>query len=116
MNKALILFVIAVLTLLIYGSYAQGQTKKEAVQFSAAKATAVSAPRVEYPYEARAKGISGTGFYILHLNPQGSVVFVQIVHSSGHRILDREAVSTLKRWRFKPGPKKVRFPLTWSLP
>lgn len=43
------------------------------MSLSSAKAMEISAPRVEYPHEARAKGITGSGLYELHVNPRGLV-------------------------------------------
>lgn len=86
-----------------------------AMDLATAKAMAISAPRVEYPHEARAKGITGSGLYVMTVNEKGLVTVVTVASSSGHKILDREALVTLKRWRFRPGPTKVRMPVTWTL-
>lgn len=86
------------------------------MDLSTAKALAVSAPRVEYPYQARAKEITGSGIYVMTINPRGLVTSVKVGSSSGHAILDRQALTTLKRWRFRPGTvTKISMPVTWTL-
>ena len=97
------------------------------VQFAPANAgqkAAVSAqqwqvfnPRPDYPYEARLKHISGTGIYVLDLDPRdGHVIRTVAAQSSGHKILDDAAITTFMKWRFKPGcPPRVKVPSTWTI-
>lgn len=82
-----------------------------------AKAWAISAPRPEYPYEARSRRITGSGVVIVTLDvATGNVVDAKIEQSMGHPILDNAALSAFRRWRFKPGtPEKVRIPITYQL-
>jgi TonB family protein len=46
----------------------------------------------------------------------GAVTSVEILQSSGHKILDKAATDTFSRWRFKPGAvaPKVKTPVTWT--
>jgi TonB family protein len=68
----------------------------------AARAAAYT-PRIQYPLAALARGIHGTGMFGLHVSLQtGRVKSLEIVHSTGHAILDTAATSTLGRWLFKP--------------
>ena len=82
-----------------------------------AKALALSAPRPEYPYEARRQRTTGSGIALLSINPAtGVVVNVQIIRSTGSAALDNATVSGFRRWRFKPGTvAKVQAPITFTL-
>jgi len=65
------------------------------------------APRVKYPYEARLHGLEGRGFYAMHLRKDGTVKRVEIIQSTGHRILDQAVITGLRQWRFRPGSLDV---------
>jgi TonB family protein len=84
------------------------------VTASEAKALAMTAPRPNYPYELRARKITGSGVAKLVVDPStGSVVDVTMVQSTGSPILDNSTVSAFHRWRFKPGTvREVRMPIT----
>lgn len=56
----------------------------------------------EYPRLARQRGQEGTVLLRLSIDPEGTVLKVEIVQSSGHTLLDDAAVTSLRRWRFKP--------------
>ena len=81
------------------------------------KAFAVSAPRPDYPYEARSRHLTGSGIAIVTVDPiTGAAVDVTMAQSIGNPILDNSTVSALRRWRFKPGsPARVRIPITFLL-
>ncbi len=80
-------------------------------------ALAVYAPRPNYPYEARAHHLQGSGVAILKIDPAtGNVTNAEMAASTSIPILDDAATSTFRRWRFKPGTvSKVRIPITFSL-
>jgi TonB family protein len=80
------------------------------------QALAVYAPRPTYPYEARARRLQGSGTAILTIDPAtGNVTNAEMAVSTGVKMLDDETISTLTRWRFKPGTvKKVRIPITFT--
>ena len=84
---------------------------------SQAKASAISAPRPEYPYEARSRHITGSGVCVVTVDAgSGSVTDASMAQSIGNPILDNSAVSAFKRWRFKPGTvSKVRIPITFTM-
>lgn len=84
---------------------------------SSAKAVALSAPRPEYPYEARRLRLTGSGVAVLIVDSaSGAVTNVSIVRSTGSPILDNAAISGFRRWRFKPGTvSKVNAPITFTL-
>ena len=82
----------------------------------AAKVLAISAPRPEYPYEARRQRITGSGIALLTVNSGGDVTDVSIVQSTGSPVLDNTIVSGFRRWRFRPGTvSKVQSPITFTL-
>jgi protein TonB len=71
---------------------------------SSANAFAISAPRPEYPYEARRQKITGDGIVIMTVDPvTGNVISVSMSKTTGSAFLDNAAVTGFKRWRFRPG-------------
>ena len=75
------------------------------------------APRPDYPHEARAKHLEGQGDFVMHVRPDGTVSRVEVVHSTGHRILDRAVIRAFSQWRFRPGTvDKVALPISFSMP
>jgi len=87
------------------------------MSMSSAKAVAMSAPRPEYPYEARRSKITGSGVCVMTVDPgSGSVTSAEMAQSTGNPILDNAATSAFRRWRFKPGTvSKVRTPITFTM-
>jgi TonB family protein len=92
-----------------------GQTRLAAV--GNAKAFVLSAPRPDYPYEARSRHITGSGVAVITVDPNsGLAVDAMMEQSIGNPILDNSTVSAFRRWRFKPGtPARVRIPITFML-
>jgi TonB family protein len=92
-----------------------GQTRPSAV--GNAKAWVVSAPRPEYPYEARSRHLTGTGIAVIRVDSTtGMVVDAAMEQTIGNPILDSCAILAFRRWRFKPGtPPRVRIPITFML-
>jgi TonB family protein len=92
-----------------------GQTRLATMEN--AKAFALSAPRPDYPYEARSRHITGSGVAVITVDPNsGLAVDARMEQSIGNPILDNYAVSAFRRWRFKPGaPARVRIPITFVL-
>ncbi len=87
------------------------------LRLSSAKVFAVSAPRPEYPYEARRQRVTGDGIALLTIDPgTGNVVQATMTKSTGNQFLDSAAISGFKRWRFKPGTvASVTCPITFTL-
>lgn len=87
------------------------------MSMSSAKAVAVSAPKPEYPYEARRSKITGSGVCVMTVDTgSGSVTSADMAQSTGNAILDNAATSAFRRWRFKPGTvSKVRTPITFTM-
>ena len=92
-----------------------GQTRLAAM--GNAKAFVLSAPRPDYPYEARSRHITGSGVAVVSVDPNsGLAVDAMMEQSIGNPILDNSTVSAFRRWRFKPGtPARVRIPITFVL-
>jgi periplasmic protein TonB len=84
---------------------------------SSARVSALSAPRLEYPYEARRQKITGSGIAIITVDPvNGNVTSVAMEASTGSPVLDNAAVTGFRRWRFKPGTvSRVKSPITYTL-
>lgn len=78
---------------------------------------AIFTPAPHYPYEAREKHIEGSALVLLMVNRQtGYVTSARILKSTGHQILDDEALKAYRAWRFKPGTvSAVRIPVTFRL-
>ena len=92
-------------------------THPGALPVSSAKAFAVSAPRPEYPYEARRKKITGDGVVVMTVDPvSGNVISVSMSKTTGSPFLDNAAVTGFKRWRFRPRTvSSVTCPVTFTL-
>jgi len=88
------------------------------MNMSSAKASAVSAPRPPYPYECRAKKITGSGVCVVSVDPaSGSVTDATMAQSTGNSMLDSATLTTFRRWKFRPGTTapKVKIPITFTM-
>ncbi len=87
------------------------------MSFGAAKVFAITAPRPEYPYEARRQRATGSGVALLAIDAgTGSVTDVRMLRSTGNPVLDNATISGLRRWRFRPGTVSiVQTPITYTL-
>jgi protein TonB len=66
--------------------------------------------------------LQGTVILKVLVDTSGGVLDLRLASSSGHRILDRAAINSVRGWRFTPGmsdgrPKKmwVRVPVRFAL-
>ncbi len=59
-------------------------------------------PKPPYPMIARKRGYKGVVVLKVEILSNGRVGQVRVKRSSGHRILDRSALKTVKEWRFIP--------------
>ncbi|MEY2481812.1 MAG: periplasmic protein TonB [Verrucomicrobiota bacterium] len=84
---------------------------------SSAKVLAISAPRPEYPYEARRQRITGDGVVAMTIDPlTGRVTDVSMSKSTGNPFLDNAALTGFRKWRFKPGTvSAIKCPVTFTL-
>jgi len=63
-------------------------------------------PKPPYPEEARRKGMEGEVVLRVEVLANGWVGQIEVKCSSGHEILDRTALSTVKQWKFIPAHKE----------
>ena len=84
---------------------------------ASAEEVAISAPRPEYPYDARRHKITGSGVVVFIVDPKsGSVTNAVMAQSTGSPILDNAALRAFRRWRFKPGTAtRLKSPITFSM-
>jgi TonB family protein len=81
-------------------------------------AVAIFAPRPDYPKSARERHWTGSSCFVMDVDTKsGFVKSVEIIRSTGHKILDDEVIKTFGRWRFEPdkAAPKVKFPITFSM-
>ncbi len=74
--------------------------------------------RPDYPAEAQAQRLTGSGVFILQIDPRsGSVKSVRVETSTGHKMLDDASITAFSNLRFKPnGVRRVTNPVTFTLP
>ncbi len=65
-------------------------------------------PKPLYPRIARKRGYEGTAILNVFVGKQGYVKDITVFKSTGHRSLDRAALSCLKKWLFEPGQSNGR--------
>ena len=58
-----------------------------------------------YPLEAIRKRLEGVVTLRLSINSSGAVTGVEVIESSGHRILDQAAVNAVSRWKGTPATR-----------
>jgi TonB family protein len=60
----------------------------------------INAPRPEYPVAAQAQHITGYGVYDIWFRPEtGVVTRIDIVRSTGSKLLDQAALRAFRQWR-----------------
>ncbi len=79
-------------------------------------------PSPEYPGLARKRGYQGTVFLEVLVGKDGNVKDFRLLVSSGHPVLDKSALDSVKKWVFKPGMRGgqrvemwVRIPIRFQL-
>jgi protein TonB len=85
------------------------QSASAAVQMARPLYLSNSVPK--YPRLARKKGYEGTVVLDVLVDENGKVEDLSLFKSSGHAILDKTAISSVKKWLFEPGTigrKKVK--------
>jgi TonB family protein len=74
------------------------------------------APRPEYPQSATKQRLEGVGIAEIHINADGSVASVNMLRSTGHKILDEAALHGFLGWRFRPHSLNVvRVPIQYKM-
>ena len=77
----------------------------------------ITAPRPDYPVEARAKHITGYGLYNIWFRTETGVVsHIEILRSTGSKLLDEAALRAFRQWRARPGAvSHMKIPVTFSM-
>jgi protein TonB len=65
-------------------------------------------PPPDYPEAARRRGYEGRVILRVRVKEDGRVADLEVVRSSGHRVLDRAALQAVAGWRFVPGRRADR--------
>ena len=73
-----------------------------------------SNPPPAYPPQAKARREEGTVQLRLQVRPDGSVGEVQVQASSGSMRLDRAAIDSVKRWKFRPATRGGQAVESWA--
>src|SRR5439155_25839844 len=93
-----------VLILLLIDAPRHGFSANETRQVGSEKALAIYAPKPQYPLDARAQRIAGSGVAVLAVDPDTGVVKkAEMAASTGSSILDNAALDAFRRWKFAPG-------------
>ncbi len=71
-------------------------------------------PSPEYPEMAIFLGYQGNAIVRIKVSAQGLSKGVEILRSSGHKILDESTIKALRKWRFTPG-KQGNAPMAGSV-
>jgi len=110
-----------VLTITIFSQHAnfgatgikQGNSNLHRISEEQARALATYAPMPQYPFQARAKHLHGAGMVRVDVDRRtGYVTSARMLQSTGHQILDDEALKAFRVWRFQPGSvSAVRIPV-----
>ncbi len=69
---------------------------------AAAQLRAISTPAPRYPPEALRSGTSGEVLVELTVGTDGSVTSARVVRAEPARVFDREALNSVRRWKFEP--------------
>jgi len=76
----------------------------------------IYAPSPKYPLEARQKHWEGMMLLELQIRPDGTVRDAKVLQSTGHALLDQDALQAFRKWKFTPdSADHIRVPVTYSL-
>jgi protein TonB len=70
-----------------------------------------------YPPQARRRGEQGTVLVEILVDRTGLVIEARLARSSGHEVLDRDALRKVREYRFAPlpGPRRARLPFDYRV-
>ncbi len=68
-----------------------------------------------YPVEAQMNHQHGAVVVLIHVAPNGSAASVEVLESSGYRLLDEAAVEAVRKWRFRPAIEHGQ-PVAFDMP
>ena len=80
----------------------QGKSRSGTTQGVRYSGGGLSNPRPRYPDAARRRNQQGRVLLKVQVGINGRASSVRISRSSGYRVLDKAALSTVRRWRFRP--------------
>lgn len=74
-------------------------------------------PYPEYPYQARARGLMGSGVFLMTFNRDGHVEKAEVSQSTGSSILDSAALEAFRKWRAINNPPflQAKIPVTFTM-
>jgi TonB family protein len=81
------------------------------------RAVMIYKPRIEYPYEARRAGITGSGVVAVDVDyATGKVKRAYMLKSTGSSILDDAAMSSFREAKFLPGTfeSPIKIPISYT--
>ncbi|MCY3986416.1 MAG: energy transducer TonB [Candidatus Dadabacteria bacterium] len=70
-------------------------------------------PRPRYPSRAIMRGYEGSVLLNVHVLPNGEPDEVTVVQSSGYKILDKAALTAVKKWKFQPAQRGFKAVSSW---
>lgn len=73
----------------------------------------LSRSTLDYPQDAKAKGLRGHVSVRLLINQNGEVEDAKITESTPPGVFDQSVLSSVKRWRFEPGLAKGQVASMW---
>ena len=113
MRKYLVLLISMTTCVSSFAGSPEPITVEEAMQ----KDLLLFAVRPDYPYEARRRRLTGSGIFELKFDYEsGRLREIHVVQSTGHQLLDGNAIATLKLWKAKPhSVHTIRLPITFTL-
>lgn len=95
-----------------FGSGAQALTQDRSDLDRPAKV--LSRPPLEYPHEARSRGIQGHVTLKIQVGPNGLVETVRIAESEPPGFFDEAALRAVRSWKFEPAVIQGKVAMSWT--
>ncbi len=96
----------------LLGDISKDMTMTESTVDSVPRA-AIRAP-LEYPKQARRKGITGYVLFNLLIGKKGNVIRTKILQSQPQGVFDDVATASVKQWKFEPASYKNEAVKVWA--
>jgi protein TonB len=84
------------------GDLGTSHTRHSGGAFTTARADYLHNPPPRYPEVARQRGWQGVAVLRVQVRADGTADCVEILKTSGHRMLDKISVETVRGWKFSP--------------
>ena len=94
-----------------------GPTAGAAEKNDKRRAVMIYKPVIDYPYEARRAGITGSGIVAVDVDyATGKVTRAYMLKSTGSSVLDRAAMSSFREAKFLPGTfeSPIKIPISYG--